>query len=348
MPEIITFVDESYRFTVKLVLDMQEYCDGYKSLIESDEGLKLVVKQQATEPNGKEVVDARKKFRAAELRFHALRESMMGLVTELTGGLHWNSIKLKFSQQCDPKDTVEALLLQYLTMSEETSHVLHCLNLCFVELLKNSMDSLLKKFLANNEYAAVLEMGVQLSFDASRVRVILTDNAGGFPPSYIESFAEYVATKKYKSVHSSDKLSKATFFFGGAGRGVANLLSLLLDGETLRGFNKPVKDFEIGENDCSMHVSNTSLGAQITLSSPFKPPKIHRSNEQAGGFLALAPLDVGIVRKRKSEQAQFLPTKKHPPLYSRFVVGLTLLGNNSNSTKDEVEEEHQESKPGNP
>ncbi|WP_019217590.1 hypothetical protein [Legionella tunisiensis] len=122
--------------------------------------------------------------------------------------------------------------------------------------------------------------------DAGAISVIIKDNGGGFPDNYIKNFPAYIADHGYKkrSISDADNAGAFTsgkenighYYFGGAGKGLAIILNLLLTGHLLEGPNQLKALYEVAENATAVSLGNCMqgdkiVGAKLKFTSPITP-----------------------------------------------------------------------------
>lgn len=206
------------------------------------------------------------------------RKKLLTTFHFLTAGFYWSDIKRKLSKQCEessnPQEKALAETLADVTNTKPGPHAIMSLNNSFIELLKNSIDALLYQYLSGANDEMVLQMHIELEVSGANLTIRLTDNAGGFPPEYISSFASNIARRAYKHTpFTSDKRKESSYYLGGKGIALGQLYSMLLDGEAWNGALLPHKFHSIAEGVTSISIANDPVlkGAQIVLMSPLAP-----------------------------------------------------------------------------
>jgi hypothetical protein len=246
--------------SVKLTLDLSIYCVACKALQKAE--------------FEKSPADIAKIMPS----FIEHRKKLLTTFHFLTAGFYWSDIKRKLSKQCEessnPPEKALAETLADVTNTKPAPHAIVSLNNSFIELLKNSIDALIYQYLSSASDEMVLQMHIELEISGANLIIRLTDNAGGFPPEYISSFASDIARRAYKHTpFTSDKMKASSYYLGGKGIALGQLYSMLLDGEVWNGSFLPHKFHSIAEGSTSISIANDPVrkGAQIVLMSPIAP-----------------------------------------------------------------------------
>lgn len=273
MPDIILNKGTG-RLEATLSLDMGPYCEACKVLRQQRLALK------SSEKNSEIGVLLAEQVALAETNFLRVSTEYRALTDRLHGVLYWPQIKDLISKQCNHDDSAEHRLFMALT-KQDSSRVIEplamiALNDGFRELLKNSMDALLKRYLTSDDAGTMLTLSIAMALEESNLKISVTDNAGGFSETYLTEFPAMIASKAYKVItkHTDEKIDADGMYFGGQGRGMCILCNTLLDGEMLDnpGFSRA--RYLINPGDTSIHISNeaSTNGAKIELLSPLVPP----------------------------------------------------------------------------
>lgn len=279
-------------FVVKLSLDLKRYCEAYI--------------HHAAEPANQELFTT----------FKQLRTLIGENLTGVGGALHWPAIKALWAKSAQERgfDFLNANYQESVPLAIET------LDRFFIELLKNSIDAILKNYLDNQKSATRLEMSIELDLnDAEAISVVIKDNSGGFPNHYIQNFPAYIANHHYKksSLSGADNANTFTsskgniehYYFGGAGKGLAIILNLLLTGHLLEGPNQLKALYDVAENATAVSIENCTrgdkvVGAQLKFTSPvlpFSPPLAASRNEKTAQDIL--PLLLPPLNRRKISEA---------------------------------------------
>ncbi|KTD19903.1 ATP-binding protein [Legionella londiniensis] len=292
---------ESLRLAVKLTMDISHYCKACKRLDEAR-------KRQEPENNKKNCEEnasvLKIQYRQLMKKFREEREALGCFLHGLKADLLWLDIKKKLKEQCNDEDLQEKLLKSALADYGKEDipicHAIESLDYSFVELLKNSVDACIEKFLksGNQEERAQLEMTIACSLHDNQLSITITDNGCGFPSKYLEHFSSYIQHEEYKDhTSSSKKIQKHEYFYGGENLGIATFLSYFLHGELLQGFKGPMKLREVEQNAVKIAFQNNCItnGAEIIMTSPlasFKPCQhnLYKSAFKGSGSIPECPL----------------------------------------------------------
>ncbi|MCC5015584.1 ATP-binding protein [Legionella sp. 31fI33] len=283
-------------FVVKLSLDLKSYCEAYI--------------KHAAEPANQELFT----------QFKKLRTLIGETLTGVGGALHWPAIKALWAKPAQERG-FDFLNANY---QEPAPLVIDTLDRFFIELLKNSVDAILKNYVDSQQSTTQLEMSIELDLnDKDTVSVVIKDNSGGFPNNYIQNFPAYIANHDYKkrslssaahaNTFTSSKDKIAHYYFGGAGKGLAIILNLLLTGHLLEGPNQSKALYDVAENATAVSIENCTrgdkvVGAQLKFTSPvipFSPPLAPLSNEKAAQDVL--PLLLPTLNRRKMSEASISP-----------------------------------------
>lgn len=288
----IKITSTTNKLAVKLSLDLQEYCEAYI--------------KHAAKPENKDL----------STKFMQLRTLVGNDLTGIGGALHWPAIKALWAKSAQER-SLDFLSENY---TGPVPLVIDTLDRFFIELLKNSIDAILKNYLGNQQTKTQLEMSIELDLeDADAISVIIKDNGGGFPASYIRNFPAYITNHGYQkrsisgadnsNTFTSSKENKA-YFFGGAGKGLAIILNLLLTGHLLEGPDQLTALYDVTENTTAVSVENctrgdTVVGAQLKFTSPkasFAPSLAPEkpNNEQAAQGLTTLVLPLSRLKISES------------------------------------------------
>lgn len=252
MTKVTLLDDKSRPLAVMLRLDLETYCKACKILWDTREASTIAKL---------EIVEA-----------HQQARTQLDLELSGIGGeLHWLNIEKMLAEQCDRCDWSENQLFEFLDNKGDENPqplVLECLKECFVELLKNSVDSMLENYLMQKSAKTMLEMSIKLKLEDNNIAVIITDNAGGFTPLYLENSMDYIQSKAYQQAQPSSKVGGSQYYFGGAGRGMSLLFNLLLEGDELKYPGRLRKRFDVVKGETFIHLQNSAGGAKISLVSP--------------------------------------------------------------------------------
>jgi len=222
------------------------------------------------------------KLTTAKKIFKQERELLGSELFGIFGDRHWQKIKEALREQCELQNPAEQKLSVYLKSGEAGNGplALEALDVCFIELLKNSIDANLKAYLCGQSENTEVKIATRLEVENERLNITVKDNGSGFPASFLSNFESYIQTKAYKTkTASQDKSDAAQFYLGGAGRGIPQLLCYLLDGELLNAPGKYDKIYEVDPHSTGIKINNGhgATGANISLCSPLKAYKPHKA-----------------------------------------------------------------------
>jgi hypothetical protein len=202
------------------------------------------------------------------LKFETERSKLAELFTDIGGALIWR----------DCLSLMKANALNVAGTAKEPSLIAFSMNNCCSELLKNSIDALILRHIASSDAPTKLEVHFKPAIDDGRLKLTVSDNCGGFPTNVIafynaalrkENLAEYKAAFK---ANVSTKNSEV--LLGGQGLGLKILGGLIRYG-TLMALDDESLEYKMTGVDTCILLSNSSIGAQITLEIPGVPiPKI--------------------------------------------------------------------------
>ena len=322
MPEI-TLAKGSAPLSVKLSLDLGAYCEAYQSWCSSQAeyttaGLDMITRS----PSSEDCMAAFNKF-----VFQTERDGLMSEVTGANGAVHWKKIKALLNEQCKAYLSTQAQLSLSLTRPDEEEPTvplaIECLDEGFVELLKNSIDAMLKQWQAHTAVNMLLEMDIVLTIEDEKTMVVtIIDNAGGFSDSYLGAFEPYIKTKAYKSeIGADEKQQFCGFLLGGEGKGMARICNYIKDGEILErlGISRPVYLVPQGSTDIFIANNHLKRGAQITLTSPLSPfvrvvlsnTKIMHSLTSKPSFFPLPPPHLRRYGKKSGAPLEVVESLGH-------------------------------------
>ena len=213
MPRIILSQGDE-RLSVKLSLDLSAYCLASKIIMHKAPGKSL--SEHATDRE----------------TFEVLRAELSKLTSGLRGDLHWVQIKKLLQAQCDPETLVEKQLAAVLhDIYTNKPYVIYTLDSQFIELLKNSIDAMVKQFLSGHSDVTELKMTINLEMDDTNLSIIVTDNAGGFAADYLTEFKAMVGAGNFRYGARVSEKRDDDYYFGGRGIGLRQICSMHMAGE---------------------------------------------------------------------------------------------------------------------
>ncbi len=348
----VTLVNGTVPLSVKLNLDMRAYCEACKLLLESratlakaDAAIYVATPENMVALQS-ELTAAKESYRQVISAFYTERDEFTSELSGIWGAEYWAKIKKMLSLQCNPDHPKENELSLLLVRSESRHATaplaVESLDNSFIELLKNSIDALLKQYLIHATADTMLEMDIVFTLKEENMAITITDNGGGFSDSYLERFASYIQTKAYKlKTWSDEKQCARGCYLGGAGRGIPTLCNLILDGEILENRGVSGRRYQVPAGATAISIRNNPLkkGAEITLVSPLAPFVPHPGElkqvdgeklssgalHDGGGrfFLAQPP----IAKKKKSILSTIPPSSSAAPsgVADPMDVGLLMI-----------------------
>ena len=279
------------KLSVTLQIDLSDYCKACMRL------------QLAQRPADKQD-EVTTKSDIAETSHWKERDALAQSLHGLPGELHWMTIKNLLRMQCDRDSPIENQLATALSGTENTSLVIQALNNSFVELLKNSIDAMTKRYLTflDIEQSTQLQISVTLSLlSSNKIYVLISDNAGGFPQDYLGYFTSTIEDNRYKeNFLVSEKNRGNNYFFGGAGLGLQQLCRLLLDGEIqIDSAGQYINICIVPRDSTSIAIRNNADlgGAEIHLTSPLTA--FHAIVEPQSTVASPRPFLTGEIPQKK-------------------------------------------------
>ncbi len=205
-----------------------------------------------------------------EGEFREARKILVDQLHQLMGGTHWESIEKLLIAQCKSitsfcKETLPAKNFLKALQAGNEPLAIYAMRNYFVELLKNSMDSMIESYFKDKSDKTHLVMNVALQIMGKHVAITVSDNAGGFPPEYIEHFSQ--RSQGQKKLWDSRKHKNKKYFFGGCGFGLESLYELLSTGSVGNKESQPT-----ATDRGSMLISSDEIGAKIVVTSLLQPP----------------------------------------------------------------------------
>lgn len=266
---------------INMSIDMSAYCIALREYVAASQHAGDVLQQldysieaimhEVNEPILQQF-DKRKReiYDQVLVEKRKLQEMVRGFPGAMQGSALIASLKAKLAL-ADPQE--QALAKQLDTT--EKPLVFECVESCFVEILKNSMDAIIDKGVRTGlrvNMELKLNVQVELLPDAF-VAMTFRDNGTGFPDEFLSQFQSFIKDKKYLSdVHATHK-NTSSFYFGGRGRGMGMICAKLLDGiEIGPTIHTPLYE----PSACAKNrifVSNENGGAMIKLMSSIHPVK---------------------------------------------------------------------------
>ena len=164
------------------------------------------------------------------------RSQLEQLLSGYAGPQYWENIKKLLIAQCDGKDPSQQKLTAWLAPKgddEMVPLVIQGMDYAFIEILKNSIDAVIKQYL-DLAGDGLLEMLFELTIDDKVIVFSIRDNAGGFSDIQIDKFNESIQQNTYQfTVGSQYKEGAANFYLGKQHLGLAQLCKLIKAGVTL-------------------------------------------------------------------------------------------------------------------
>lgn len=284
-------LDTVPRFAATVSLDLTSYCMAYTVLQECQHQLEQFKANQSTD---QEIHNAEEELKAAKNALYLQHNEYIEVLSNLNGDMHWLKIKELWSTQCDLSNESEQALHLFLSQTVKNTSiplVLECLDIRFIELLKNSIDAMLINYFQGKSTHTLLKMKIALVLESDMISAIITDNCGGFPEGYLSHFSSIMHS--YNSSERTSKNGCEKYCFGGNGLGLFTLASFILQGKlTGSGEEKPL--YSIPEGSTVFQISNDTEinGAKITLKTPIAPfPPVSEVavEEEATTTLTLLP-----------------------------------------------------------
>lgn len=263
------------RLSAQMILNMSAYCIAAHALRESE--AKLRQEFDALVGSADKSADEKMEYVAARIspiiqaEFDKQREEALQELRGLNGISHWLEVKKLLGTQCNKENPDEkslALALENHFASDATVPlVIALLNDSFIELMKNSMDSVIKRYFADITRSTMLELVVVLKLNPQQdiLEVTLTDNAGGFSGAYTKYFNNCVEKGMPMQKSCSEKQDYKKFCFGGEGQGLADLFNSL---NAARRFDKGVLLEPQVISPIQISNNPDTGGAQISIISP--------------------------------------------------------------------------------
>ena len=290
----ITIMPGDIRLSVKLIADLSDYCLASRKLI-----------QVAPEVDSSErALD--------EKNFVKERTALQSITSGFDGAMHWENVKEILCAQCDKMNPIEAQLAAALNDGSGIKgqpHAVQSFSDNFLELLKNSIDALVRRYLTGASLVSTLEMNVMLRIIDETISVIITDNAGGFSNEYLESFTAWVKDGRYQQEsQKSEKKQDAKFYVGGAGLGLRQLCCIVLDGDVCDKSGVKWKKYSVPSGTTSIDIRNNQLmgGAEVVIRSLLSPClrldlKVSKEN------IIAARAEQGFMRPSKVRKKDAVP-----------------------------------------
>ena len=207
----------------------------------------------------------------AENSIRIQKQFVAHLLDNMNGALLLGDILLALK---DSKNSmqIEDIGDEIFSISGDRPLVIESMDNSMVELIKNSMDSLIANSLKSPiESDVILRMSFRLAINESTVKLTITDNAGGFPESYLANFNEVKRRGELLPSPSVNKLSESTFwYFGGQGLGLRQLFAKVNYGYDLHPNKTHTKfyDFSSQPNTDIIFQNTPDHGAEVIISGP--------------------------------------------------------------------------------
>ena len=302
-------------FVVCLMLDLTSYCDAWKAVQLNESSLKQL--KETFEKNKVRTIPENDIKTAEDLliessnHFNMLRNDMIQSLALLGGQMHWPKVKKLLSTQCNQHDSMEHQLYKYLTQEDTDAPLplaLECLEVRFIEFMKNSIDAMLVNYFKSISINTSLKMEIQLSLEGPSISIAIRDNCGGFPEDYIANFSNII-----QSNNRSDRSIKSTFkrfCFGGNGLGLLTSADLVLRGKISGAYEGYIKyDVQEGSTEYSISNNAESHGAEIMIKTPLKPfPRAEVIDKQSEPDLMLT-LPPKRLRYKGSPSTELIGTE---------------------------------------
>lgn len=315
--------------SVILSLELGVYCNLCKLLIEKTKELSLLkdsvsASQEDNAEKLTKINELENELKQYVATIKKERKKFTFIALELLNSDPWNNTKLLLRRN-NPTSSAQQILDEMLNVMSENpmSLAVEALDFSFIELIKNSIDSTINKFIEENSTGTKLKITVTLEVVDSEenLRITYTDNAGGFSKEYLDKFErtlsltisdEVVYDQERQS--PSNKRDNYNIYFGGAGLGMKQLCTFMLQGRISRGSEQENKrqenqEYIVDPNTTSVSIGNniSRQGAEIILMSPLAPlrkamPELGRRKEDV---LPLLPT-------RSDRDTPFTPTLVNP------------------------------------
>lgn len=283
--EIVSERDDK-ALSVNLVINMADYCTACvqlykneKSLQQQFEAANPKIARSDDEPNDGYLREQREYVELnldpkIQRQFNEERAQVATKVAEHSFDGYDIQIKETLASLCSPTARHENFLADQLRSPLNEVPIIHLFNNHFKELLKNSMDSMILRYMKGSSADTTLKLRVSIPTPIleGNVSLEITDNAGGFPPSYITSFTTTIHNEKNVTIddippsrHRSEKAHGnpyRTYCFGGEGAG---MLGCAREAVAISALS-------------SMAIGNVinpdnSTGAKITVNAPLNRPE---------------------------------------------------------------------------
>lgn len=169
--------------------------------------------------------------------FFMLRQKLVECMRGLAGELAWHDLKKGLMDRCNTLKSIQGPKQEeYTNIAMALEHraddgplCLQILDRSFVELMKNSIDSLIMNKIIHPEAHGKDTVDIQVTFEWHNDAMIIkiSDDAGGFPDDYIAKFNRRLKDSFYKIFeHASDSIKKGPdkkFYCGGCGIGLEEI-----------------------------------------------------------------------------------------------------------------------------
>lgn len=214
-----------------------------------------------------------------------LRSKVNRLISGLPGQGVWHEIIKKLHGAAIDNDEFEPLkaALSAIVADDASARplVLAVMEGLFSELLKNSLDALIKRYTEQpNSASPILNVQFELAyFNEAKQLVSLSihDNGGGFSEPYLAMAEKLKVEERLSLPYQSQKnICSTPIFFGGRGLGLRLLHSALLFGKMLQPGRRgePMYDFS-SQPYTDIQLRNVRkegrFGAELMLVSPLAP-----------------------------------------------------------------------------
>ena len=204
-------------------------------------------------------------------KFKEAHEEIKSKIVEHSFDGYEQPIKHALLKLFDTTKPAEAIIAKNLFDPGNKVPMIQLFDVHFKELLKNSMDTMILRRIKGESTQTMLKLRISIPKPISLecVNLEISDNAGGFPESYITTFNKIIGDEKKRESetptkrHQSEKVhgNYRKYCFGGEGAGM-----LALANQTVAI-----------SRDSSMTIDNVvnsdhSLGAKISLRVPCVEP----------------------------------------------------------------------------
>lgn len=185
------------------------------------------------------------------------------------------------------------------------------MNESFREIVKNTMDALVDAHLAGRP-GAEQTAKIDLKFELinNRIRLTVKDNAGGFPAACMQKYNQMATNKSVylNTKSSSDKSTKEKYYFGGAGKGLNQLISYVVyksDYQSPPALNKKFSDTA----PSTVRLSNEDNSGCITIETELTPPTptIQMFDAPLLNFRTRAKPGVPIFQTKEEPEIKAIP-----------------------------------------